>query len=313
MTETRKPARHMCLALGAALAVTACDRLPWTRPSPSATTLAAPVGARMEEGAPAKTWFTPSPQQPGVHLAYTHTINLQVGGGALPAHFTAARDRCLQTPALHCILLHASLGSAPLAYGGSPATQTAELQLRLPHDQVAPFANALTDALPGEKAGLVRVTGQSTDAEDLGRPLADVAQRTTQLSDYLASLKALGARLTISVSDLVKIAGETAQAQSQIEAVQAEQRNLSLRVDTEALNVSFSEPAPVIVAQDPIDETLSQASSIFRASAAQVLQVSIAALPWLPVLLVVVLLLALSQRLIFGRRRRAAPEVRVVS
>ena len=301
------------LALGATLAVSACDRLPWAR-TPQADTLAAPVATRIVEDRSAEPWFTPSPQQgPGVHLAYTHAVTLQVGGAALRAHFTAARDRCLNTPALHCILLHASLDAVRPNYGGGSGTRSADLRVRLPHDQIGPFANALTDALPGEQAGLVRVLDQSTDAEDLGRPVRDAAQRTAQLSDYLASLKALGARLTISVSDLVKIAGETAQAQAQIEAVQAEQRELALRVDTEALAVSFTEPAPVVAIQDPVDETWSQAATIFRASAAQVLQVSIGALPWLPVLLFIVLVLAISHRLIFGRRRRVPPEVRVVS
>ena len=258
----------------------------------------------------ARSWFTASPSQaPGTHLAYSHAVTLQVGGGALRAHFTAARDRCLGTP--HCILLHASLDTAPLTDGGQydvqPGTQTASLQLRLPHDQIAAYANALTDPLPGEAPGLVRVLRQSTDAEDLGRPIADAAQRTTQLSDYLASLKSLGSRLTISVSDLVKIAGETAQAQSQIEAAQAERRDLSLQVDTERLDVSFSEPAPAVVPQDPINQTVANAQDIFRASAAQVLQLAIGALPWVPVGLAGLLLLALCRRIIFGRRYRPRP------
>ncbi len=297
----------------AALVAVACDRVPWARqPAPPPPPAAAPMAAAPPEAA-AKAWFTPSPQQqPGMHLAYTHAVELQVGGGALRAHFTAARDRCLNSPALHCLMLHASI-ARPQTYDGRPATEAASLQVRLPHDQVTPFASALTDALPGEKAGLVRVLSQSTDAEDLSRPVADVAQRTTQLSDYLASLKALGGRLTISVSDLVKIAGETAQAQSQIEAAQAEQRDLSLRVDTESLNVSFAEPAPPVVVQDPIDQTWSQATDILRTNAAAVLQVSIAVLPWLPLALLGLLLLPLLRRLIFGRRPRAAPEVRVVS
>ena len=269
--------------------------------------MAAPAAT---SGAASRSWFTASPQlQPGMHLAYSHTVTLQVGGAALRAHFTTARDRCLNTPALHCILLHASLDTAPVTYGVQPSTQTASLELRLPHDQIAPYANALTDALPGEAPELVHVLRQSTDAQDLGQPIADAGQRTTQLSDYLSSLKALGSRLTISVSDLVKIAGETAQAQSQIEASQAEQRELSLRVDTELLEVSFSEPVPPPAVQDPIDQTLSDANAIFRASAAQVLQFTVAALPWVPVALVGLLLLALCRRVVFGRRIRPGPQV----
>ncbi len=306
MTAPRPFSRAAWVLLGAALAAASCDRQPARPPLPLQQGPVADRSAPSQASAQAPTsWFTASPQlQPGLHLAYSHAVALQVGGGALRAHFTAARDRCLNTPALHCILLHAAIDAAPAAEDGAPGAQTANLQLRLPHDQVAGYANALTDPLPGEPPGLVRVLRQSTDAEDLGQPIADATQRTAQLSEYLASLKALGGRLTISVSDLVKIAGETAQAQSQIEAAQAQQRDLNLQVDTERLDVSFSAPAPVVPVSDPVDQTVSDAAAIFRASAAQMLLFTIMALPWAPVALAGLLLLALLRRVIFGRRIR---------
>jgi hypothetical protein len=294
---SRIPGRTLLFLLAAAPA--SCDRHPAGPPRPLH-----PVAAPLPGAATRRAWFIPSPQQgAGLHLAYRHEISLQLPAAALPAHFAAARDRCLN-PATHCILLSASLSTEPTPEDGGSALQHADLQLRLPHDQVAPFANALTEPLPGEPAGEIRVMRQSTEAADLGGPTTDVAQRVNQLTEYLASLKAMAQRLTISVSDLVKIESETAQAQTQIEQAQAEQRDLALRVDTEELSIDF-EPAPQAIqpAPDPITQTLAGTNETLRRSAADALQVTIEALPWVPLALVGLLALLLVRLALFGRSR----------
>lgn len=259
-----------------------------------------------------KGWFQAAPQSsPGMHLAYTHQVGLEVAGAALQAHFVAARDGCLSNPALHCLLLSAQLGTPPVVFatgrvGGARSEQapaSASLRVRLPHDQVAAYATTLTQPLPGETPGVVRVVRQSTTAEDLGRPIADVGQRVAQLQDYLASLKALGSRLTISVSDLVKIASETAQAQTQIEAAQAEQRDLAQQVATEALDVDYQEQAAPPQATDPIAQVVADSQAILRENMADALRVSIAGVPWLPVGLVALILAWIARRMLVGRRR----------
>ncbi len=275
--------------------------------------MAVPTAAAAAAPAQAKAFFQGAAQQaPGMHLAYTHAIGLEVGGGALAAHFNAARDRCLNMPALHCLLLQSEIDTPSVAgdgagpVGGERALQgTASLRVRLPHDQVVGFANALADALPGERPGLVRVLRQSTTAEDLGRPITDVNQRVSQLQDYLTSLKALGSRLTISVSDLVKIASETAQAQTQIEAAQAEQRDLAQRVDTEELDIDFQSAEPALPPKDPIDQVVADSQEILHENEADALRFAIAALPWVPVGFAGLIVLWIARRLIFGARRRA--------
>ena len=176
--------------------------------------------------------------------------------------------------------------------------------MRLPHDQIAPFTNALTDRLPAETSDLVQVIRQSSTAEDLGQPVADAGQRVAQLTDYLASLKVLGGRLTLSVADQVKIAGETAQAQTQLEEAQARQRELALRVDTEELDVDFADKKFVQDA-DPIPRVLEGAQESLRQNAAEALQFSIASLPWVPVVFVGLVVLWIARRVVFGRRLRA--------
>ncbi len=293
------PAVRACLLAGA---LAGCDRHA-APPAPAAFAPTPPAPAAAPEEQARTPWFTPAPQQgPDMHMAYTHAVTLEVAEGALPAHFTAARDRCLAPSPLHCLLLHAELGA-----GGSyrrPPQVSAALRVRLPHDQVAAYANALTAPLPGEAPGLVRVLRQSTTAEDLGRPVADVAQRVAQLSQYLASLKALGGRLTISVSDLVKIASETAQAQTEIETAQAQQRSLALQVDTEELDVDFEPQPPHATPVDPVSKVLDDSQEVLRQNAADALAFGIAAVPWIPVGLVGLILLAILRRVVVGRRAR---------
>jgi hypothetical protein len=253
----------------------------------------------------AKPWFSGGAQQgPGLHLAYTHQIGLEVANGALSAHFLAARDRCLTNPSHHCILIHADIAAAQAGQGDEASDGAASLRVRLPHDQIAPFTNALTDRLPGETSDLVQVVRQSSTAEDLGQPVADAGQRVAQLTDYLASLKVLGGRLTLSVADQVKIAGETAQAQTQLEEAQARQRELALRVDTEELDVDFADKK-IVQDADPVPRVLAGAQESLRKNTAEALQFSIAALPWVPVAFVGLVVLWIARRVVFGRRLRA--------
>ena len=299
-----------CLALLCLLA--ACDRKPSAiqavrHAGPAAFAAAAPARFAAKSATPAaQTWFTEgAPQGAALNLAYSHQVGLQVAGGALTAHFDAARDRCLNTAALHCILLNADFSTVP-QYGTPESPNPrheGSLSLRLPHDQIAGYAASLTAPLPGEPAGLVTVIRQSMSAEDLSQPVADIGQRVAQLQSYLASLKSLGERLTIGVSDLVKIAGETAQTQTEIEAAQAEQRNLSLRVTTETLDIAFSEPTPPPPTPDPIAESWTNARDTFARSTAAALDVAIAAIPWIPLAILGLILLWMIRILLFGQRR----------
>ena len=303
-------ATALCLAFLAVLS--GCDRKPaamqaMRHAAPIAMAAAAPARFAAKATTPATpNWFTEgAPQGAALNLAYSHQVGLQVAGGAITAHFDAARDRCLNTAALHCIQLNADFSTVPPS--GAPESQAprheGSLSLRLPHDQIAGYAASLTAPLPGEPAGLVTVIRQSMSAEDLSQPVADIGQRVAQLQSYLAGLKSLGERLTIGVGDLVKIAGETAQTQTEIEAAQAEQRNLSLRVNTETLDITFSEPAPPPPTPDPIAESWTTARETFARSAANALDVAIAAIPWIPLAILGLILLWIIRILLFGQRK----------
>ncbi len=287
------------VALGAG-----CDR----KPPPGHVRLASleTAGAGTVHGAgapahvPGKPLFANPPQPPGLHLAYTNAIGLVLPEASLAAHFDAAKERCLNNTVYHCMLLEAKIGLPRYVPRDQEGHISASLHVRLPHDQLAAFGNALTDPLPGEPKGLVRVVRQSTAVEDLGRPAADVAQRVAQLRTYLDSLKALESRLTISVSDLVKIASETTLAQTQIEEAEAAQRELSLRVETEELDVDFDPEAVTPDSVDPVDQVHAESEAIFSENLAEMIRVSIAAAAWAPLALVGLLIL----RVFVFRRRK---------
>ena len=285
--------------LGLAAAAGGCDRQPASGQvaPPAPASAAVPSGGRLS--------LARAQTGPGLHLAYTHEVALEMPGDVLAAHFAAARDRCLNDTALHCLLLHAEIGAPHMVYSqrGAESMAMAGLQVRLPHDQVAGFSSVLTAPLPGEAAGLARVMRQASTADDLGQPGADAAQRVGELTDYLAALKVLGARLTISVSDQVKVAEETARAQTQLEEAQVMQRELALRVDTEAVEVTFGASRPAAApAPDPVMQVLAGAQDSLRQSAAEALAFGIAALPWVPLGLVGLLVLWVARRVVFGRR-----------
>ena len=292
-----------CLLMLAAL-LAACDRKPSPPAQPVRQTAAARATPARTQAPAEPNWFTQAAAGgPAQGLAYTHSVGLEITGGAITAHFNAARDTCLNSPALHCVLLRADFSTVP-ADGAAPRHE-GNLALRLPHDQIAGFAASLTQPLKGEAAGLVSVIRQSMSAEDLSQPIVDVGQRVAQLQSYLASLKALGDRLTIGVGDLVKIAAETARTQTEIEAAQAAQRNLARQVDSEELDISFEEPAPPPPPPaDPIAQSWADLHAIFNRNVAAAMDAAIAVTPWLPLALAALLLLWFTRLVLFGRRKK---------
>ena len=235
-------------------------------------------------------------------MAYTHHVGLEVPNASLAQHVARARERCVNEPALQCVLLAASTNQTRQFREGD--IHTGALHMRLPHAVIVPFVNALTQPLPGEGAGAVQVLRQSTDAEDLGQPIADAEKRHAQLTEYRDRLHALAARPDIHVDDLIKIASELSQVQSQLEAADGQQRDLATRVDTEELYVDYSTPNDPGAA-DPIHQAWANGAETFANNAGAALEFSIASLPWLPLAALALFALRLARRLVIGRASRA--------
>lgn len=248
------------------------------------------------------TVFAPTRQAGEGKLAYRHELTVGLSPQQVSRHFAASRDRCLNEASLRCVLIRSSVSEGKDA-GARPFAQ---LEVRLPHESVPAFVAFVTSPLPGEAAGDVILRDQSTRSEDLANSIADTARRLTQLADYRDRLNGLSARSDPRVEDLIKIANELSQVQSQIEELEGKRRGFEERVSTEIVAVAFrsdwareSAFVPVVNAWEKSGRTLGE-------SAAAALRFAVASLPWLPVLALVVLMIRWVWRL-RRRKRRAEP------
>ncbi|WP_287031797.1 DUF4349 domain-containing protein, partial [Methylobacterium sp. CG08_land_8_20_14_0_20_71_15] len=222
-----------------------------------------------------------------VQLAYRHSLTIGLRSDRVAARFAAARDRCNGEAEKGCVLLESSLSEGR----GPSGRPSASLQVRLPHDAVAPYVAFVTAPLPGEAAGDVVVRDQSTRADDVTRVIQDGTRRIAQLGDYRAKLTALSERPDISVESLIKVADELAKVQSQIEEAEAAQRGVRQRVETEIVTISLRSDETRTGPFAPVSDAWAQSGRILGESAGTALRVAVASLPWIPLVLIVFLIL----------------------
>ncbi len=185
------------------------------------------------------------------HLAYEHSITLDVPEARVPAVSAAAQAACTRLGSA-CEMLESQLET-----GSHPS---AALKFRASPEGV----RTLTQALSREG----EVTGQATKAEDLAVPMADAAKRLAMLADYRTKLEGLQARAANDVDALIKVQHELATVQSELEAATAAQARLAKRVQTEVLDVSIQSQdhrswwAPINRATRSFGSSLSEGISI---------------------------------------------------
>lgn len=231
-------------------------------------------------------------------FAYTHELSIAVAPRFVAAHFERAKSLCLQDAALRCILLDASSNLS----GGGSSRPNAHLQLRLPHETVDRFSKIAASPVEGEESTDLRVIRSATRLDDLGRPIADTKRRLEQLENYRERLKNLESRADSRVEDLIRIANELSQTQTQIEEIDEQRRRLVERVETELFNLSIQSETPAGGALAPIEHVWRRAASILGASAAQALRFVLTLIPWTPVIIVLLALLRWAGRAWVRRR-----------
>jgi len=248
-------------------------------------------------GAPAPDQATIKPK-----LAYSHRLALEMAADRIGPRYERARAMCLSDQAMGCILVQASIRGGDARARSMPY---ASLTVRLPHDKIALFEQALLAPFEGEAKGEPVVRERSTDAEDLTYALLDVERRLAQLTDYRDRLVALAKRGDAKVDDLIKIEEKISEVQSQIEALQAQQRGLNQRVDTEVLSIGLSAIASLENVRSPLAEAWRQAGQVLGESAARAFTFLVMAIAWVPVVLILLVVLRILWRLVRGRWRRA--------
>jgi len=240
----------------------------------------------------------------GPKLAYSHDLSVETKADTVKPRFEQVRDACLSGQVPGCVLLRADIAEQGFDKGCHPV---ATLSVRLTHEAVAPFEQAVLKLLPGEQASDVAVLTRSTSAEDLTAVIQDGDRRLAQLSDYRDRLNQLAKRADAKVDDMIKVEGELSTTQSQIEELTADQKRLNQRVDTELETVQITGRVTVGGGSN-IAEVWHRAGELLDGSVADALGFLIAAVPWLVIVVVGLVLLPVVRVLVrvlwrAGRRR----------
>lgn len=214
----------------------------------------------------------------GVKLAYSHHLSISLPPDFVRRRFIALRDACANDVALHCVLVDATLVS-----GSGNLTPNAWIHARLPHESAKSFKEKALAPVAGEAPDAARTLQDSTRIDDVSKSVVDVDRRISLLEAYRGRLEQIAARKDSHVDDLIRVANEVSQVQSQIESLASAKVGLKERVDTEAVNVSYQSETPQGGPSSPLRDVWRRGSSIMAASAASALSFVLGALPWAPV------------------------------
>jgi Domain of unknown function (DUF4349) len=185
--------------------------------------------------------------------------------------------------------------SEPRRKGSSTATMT----LKVPPTQFRPVLNEL--------GGLGTQLSRSQTAEDVTSQAVDIASRLRSQQASVARLRALLDRAT-TVGAIVQVEGELSQRESDLEALEAQQKRLSELVDLATINVTFVTPDVKVAAPVKKDHLgfLTGLGGGWNALVAAVLVALTVAGALLPFVLLVVLL-GVPVWLVVRTRRHPAP------
>jgi hypothetical protein len=219
--------------------------------------------------------------------------------------YERARQRCLHDAMLSCKLISSSLdkpeGETGLGY-------SAQLVVALPHDKIAAYERDLVSPVGGTDAATI--TSSTTAAQNVTQDAATAGLKVAQLSDYRDRLLALLKRPNLSVDDLIKVEGELAKTQSDLDEALSQKTDIDDRVAREQMSITLGEKPGIVSPFRPIAAVWKHSVQILSDSTANALEFLIAYLPWLPLTIGAIFLIRWLWRI--ARRRppvaRSAPE-----
>lgn len=161
--------------------------------------------------------------KPGAMLAYEHTLSIGLPAAQIPARVTAAREACDTSRFGACTVLR-------IEQDGS---RRATLLVRIVPSGVEPLTKlAAQDGT---------VVSRESHAEDLADAVQDNQRKQAQLDTYAAHLDELAARKDLGVSDLIALARERAQVQTERESLLNDAAQQKRRIETNLLTMRFDD------------------------------------------------------------------------
>jgi len=222
-------------------------------------------------------------------IAYEHSLSLIVASGKVGAHLEKLRDECLAQTG--CELISASEDADESGQGDN--RRTARLSARLPHDKIGSFLAVAAAPLPGESSSKVVTQQLRTSQRDLNNEITDVDRRIVQMTAYRDRLEALETQSAGKTDDLIKVAKELSEAQTELESVAREEKDLSRRVETEEVDVTYESARENL---GPLRRSLKESGALFSETLADLWDFLIQAIVWAPLVVVGLLIVRLAIR-----------------
>jgi Domain of unknown function (DUF4349) len=280
--------RHSLILVACALLLAGCDR-----PVNNSRGLADLRSEVAPTNAPSPSSGAAAPVQQ--QFSYTHSWSLIMGHGTVAPRFERARDLCLRDAALSCKLVNANITNQD--------TVSATLEVQLPHARLDGFEQALLAPLKGEAAGDAVMQSRSTQAQSVETEAGDTARKVAQLTAYRDRLADIGKRPNLGIDDIIKLEAERARVQDDLDAATGQQRQLTDGIAREDVSITLNERTEQ---ESATARFADNASDTLADSAMSALLFTIAALPWLPLIVLAVWLVSLLWRWFQRRRDRRA-------
>jgi len=158
------------------------------------------------------------------YLAYTHRVSVALPAGQLEEKYNRLLDWCSSDEKYHCTMMRSYLQTDNYVSGN--------VAVRIKPDGVAEIL-ALA-------SGDGEVTSKGTSVQDLGEAIVDNQKRLEMLKDYRARLEALSGKSSNDVDALVKLAGEMAKVQSDLESATGQRKKLLQRVEMDVVEINLN-------------------------------------------------------------------------
>jgi hypothetical protein len=230
---------------------------------------------------------------PNALFSLKHSLTVAMAHDAVAPRYQAARDACLKDKALKCVLTSASLTTGLTVRG--------ELQVALPHEQVAAFEMRLMHPMREDGGAKPDITSRATSVENQTQRVADTERQLSQAVAYRDKLEELSKRANLTVEEALKLHEALTEAQTAVENATAAKRAAQSDVRLEQVDVTLEERV-VPVETSALAGFWKNAGRVFMASLAEMLLRIVNALPWLPLALALAWVAArLVKRLRFKR------------
>lgn len=228
------------------------------------------------------------PAESSAMLAYEHDVDIRLDAERIPQKVQAVRAACESSKFGACLVLEVRQSGGRYAEGS--------LTVRAEPKAIEPLI-----AAAGEGGD---IGDRRTHAEDLAVAVRDNTMLQDRLRKQHARLLEFQGRTDLKVAEMIALAEQIAQVESQLEAAEREGATHKRRIETQLLTLSFS-PSATEEQRSEIAAAFRDSGDVMAASAGAVIRI-VAGL--IPVAIAFAFAIWLLRRLWRWRRRKKTTE-----